>query len=238
MSLDSTKIALIAAAALVLAGVALLLGACEKEPRYSGCVIADVSGSTFVSRPVYLDAFEVFATNLGLHGSGDLWVVLAAGDPAADGKPVPTSVAPDTPNDDIIAPAEVQGYVRRAREDLRLVLADPPVKGGGSAIAEATVQCARVLRSGDRLLLLTDGIQNSPLTGDFHTADLAGAGIERLLDELAGADLLPDLAGVSVEAPLLIAHRGGTTISGDRQQQIVNFWRAWARRTGAKGLVT
>jgi hypothetical protein len=233
LSKTSARIAAAAVVALIAAGAAWALGAFASPQRYAACVVADVSGSTVVARPSYLNAFSVFALDAGLHGSGDMWVVLAAGNPGIDGAPVYTSVKPDHPGDSTLAPGEVRGYVATATEGLRRALVDPPVSGGGSAIAEATLQCAKVLRGGDRLQLLSDGIQSSPQTGDFHDVDLSAAGIDGLLSTLEGRGLLPDLRGVRVEAPLLIQHTAGTNIPEDRQQQIVGFWRAWAVRVHA-----
>jgi hypothetical protein len=217
------------AAALVVA-IALVATTRAEDERYDLCVIADVSGSTVVARPDYLEAFKRVATDAGMHGSGMLYVVLAAADPGADGAPVPTSVAPDSKDD---PQTEVAQHVARAAEGLRRALADPPVRTGASAIAEAGLQCADVLDPGDRLVVLSDGIQNSPFTGDFHDVDLSDPGIARLLERLGKNHLLPDLEGVRVALPLLIQHAGGTTIDAGRQQQIGRFWDAWVERTGA-----
>src|SRR4051794_22202477 len=97
-----TKLRLLLAAGLV--SPALALSACgggddgtqaaTRPNGYNACVIADVSGSTRRARTQYVNAFRTFATDAGEHGSGSLCLVLAAGDPQAEGTPMTTSVAP------------------------------------------------------------------------------------------------------------------------------------------------
>jgi hypothetical protein len=205
----------------------LLIGGGE---RFTSCAIVDVSGSTVAARPAYLDEFQKFATRAGLDGNGDVYVVLAAGDPGADGTPVLTSVAPDEGSD---APErDVETYVAQAAEGLRQALIDPPVAGGGSALVEAALQCAKVVGPGDRMLLLSDGLQFSDVTGSFSKADLTDAGIRRMLDMLEGEGLRAQLEGVEIFAPLLLAHPGGTGIPAPQQRRIAAFWSAWAVWTG------
>ena len=214
-------------------------GSAQKDPRaprprgFSSCAIADVSGSTLKARPLYLDAFRRFATTAAKQGSGVLCVVLAAGDPQAEGAPRTTSVAPEHPHNAAYGPGEVVRAVAMASAQFSQMLLHPPVHRSGSAILEAVASLAPELRRRDHLLIASDGIQASDLV-DFHTADLSPAGTKALLGRLREAQLLPDLKGVRVEMPLLLAHPGGTHLTQRQEAQIRTFWKAWARAAGTQ----
>jgi len=201
------------------------------EPGFDACVEVDLSHSSGKARAAYLAAFEEFATEAGMRGSGNLYVVLAGADPGADGTAAFTSVAPD--DDGADAAQEVELHVAQAAEDLRKALLHPPVKGGASAIAEGALQCAKVLQPGDRMQLLSDGMQKSPVTGSFYSRDLSDAGIAEVLAALRGDHLLAHLEGVGVSAPLLLHRVRGKQIPAPRQRQVIRFWHRWAGAAGA-----
>lgn len=144
-----------------------------------------------------------------------------------------TSVAPQHGDNKAYASAEVADAAKMATAQFSELLQHPPVSRGGSALVEAAAMTAPMLRQGDHLLLASDGIQSSDLTGDFHDVDLSPAGVAKLLDRLHMAGLLPDLGGVEVDMPLLLAHPGGTDLSQEREAEIRRFWETWATRTGA-----
>lgn len=224
------------------AGVAACLApaACggSPDPRaprpegFASCTAADVSGSTRKIRPRYVEAFQQIANETGEHGSGTVCLVLAAGDPQAEGTPQTAFVGPMHDNP-VYAPGEISRAVGVATTQFDRLMREPPVTEGGSAIVEAAAVAAAALRKRDRLLLATDGLQTSDLTGDFLDADLSAAGIERLLDRIEGAHLLPDLEGVTVWMPLLLAHPDGLDITQKQAARIRQFWIAWAKRAGA-----
>jgi hypothetical protein len=236
------KLTGVAAATLIvtiaIAAVLPMAASAANDPRAprgdgaAGCVVADVSGSTRQARPLYVSAFSKFATDIGLHGSGALCLILAAGDPQAEGVPMTTSVAP-THRNPIYAPREVAAAVSTASRQFSELLAHPPVKRAGSAIAESAAVAARGLHRGDHLLLATDGIQSSDLLGDFHRVDLSPDGIRALLTKLSRAGLMPNLEGVTVSMPLLLIHPGGTSMSTAREARVRRFWEVWANHAGA-----
>lgn len=220
--------------------VCLFLAACggAQDPRaerpdgFASCTVADVSGSTRDVRPAYVDAFRSLATETARDGSGLLCVVLAAGDPQAEGTPAMADVGPAHENP-IYAPSEIARAVETASGEFDAVLRSPPVRAKGSAIVEACAVAARKLRRGDRLLVVSDGLQRSDLTGSFYRVDLSPPAIEALLDRIDEAGLLPDLSGVTVSMPHLLAHPGGLGLGQAREQAVRRFWAAWVAQTGA-----
>lgn len=200
-----------------------------------GCALADVSRSTEDVRGEYVDEFKRFATDIGTHGAGRVCLVVAAGDPLAESNVIWADVGPTAEhrNSPDFAPGEIKQNVDAATEDVEKLLANPPVSKGGSALIEAGLVAGQVLKPGDVLLWLSDGVQNSRAVGNFHRLDLSDAGIQRLLEELEQQGLLADLEGVHVEIPLLLYHPGGMNMSAERQVQIRRFWEAWAERCGA-----
>ncbi|MBE2318340.1 hypothetical protein DVA67_020330 [Solirubrobacter sp. CPCC 204708] len=202
----------------------------------SGCALADVSGSTRTARSEYAGAFASFARHIGERGSGRLCLIIAAGDPIAESAPLFAPVGPSEEHRDSpdYAPGEITENVNVARTDFESMMTDPPVSARGSALVEAAVVAADVLAPGDRLTILSDGIQTSETVGDFHDVDLSEAGITALLDRLEQAGLLADLQNVTVEMPLLLYHPGGLNMSAERQAAIRRFWQRWAERAGAR----
>jgi hypothetical protein len=201
----------------------------------SGCTLADVSGSTADVRTAYTGAFARFATAIGTQGDGHICLIVAAGNPLSESEPMNAFVGPTAAhrNSPDYAPGEIQANVEAASKNVLALLEHPPVRAGGSALIEAAVVAGMVLKPGDWLQFLSDGIENSSTVGDFHSLDLSAAGIQRLLNRLATEGLLAHLAGVRVEMPLLLYHPGGLRMDAERQIQIADFWQAWAKRCGA-----
>lgn len=200
-----------------------------------GCTLADVSDSTVRARREYTAEFARFATALGEKGAGRVCLVVAAGDPLAESKPMwaPVGPSPEHRDSPDLAPGEIQASVAAASRDVGQMLAHPPAHRGGSALVEGAVVAGRVLQPGDVLQFLSDGMQNSAATGSFYRRDLSPSGIRQLLDTLQQQGLIAHLDGVQVVMPLVLYHPGGTGTSAPRQTQVTNFWRAWAARAGA-----
>ena len=226
-------------AAGTVAVVALLLfftrGGDSPLPAPGGCAVADVSGSTRDIRDTYAEAFRTFAGGIGTTGSGKVCLIVAAGDPIAEGLPQFADVGPDADHKDSpdLAPVDIKRKVDAATADVSAQLAHPKVGVSGSALLEGASVAAKGLKPGDKLLWLTDGVQNSPAVGDFTQIDLSDEAIARLLNDLQRKHLLPSLTGVEVQMPFLLYHPGGMRMRVERQQQIQKFWQAWATRVGA-----
>src|SRR4051812_39614320 len=80
-----------------------------RAPRpdgFASCAIADVSGSTRAVRPRYVDAFRRMVSETATDGSGVVCLVLAAGDPLAEGTPQTAFVGPQHRNP-VYAPGEI-----------------------------------------------------------------------------------------------------------------------------------
>jgi hypothetical protein len=195
-----------------------------------------VSGSTRSARSEYAGAFSTFATDIGEDGTGNLCLIVAAGDPIAESEPMFAPVGPSEEHRDSpdFAPGEIRANVEAATQDFEALMIHPRLANDGSALVEAAVVAADVLQPGDRLSILSDGIQSSPTIGDFHEIDLSDAGIDALLDRLQQSGLLADLHGVVVEMPLLLFHPGGLHMRAERQADIRRFWERWAQRAGAR----
>jgi hypothetical protein len=159
----------------------------------------------------------------------------AGGRGDGDGKsePLETTVGPENPDNPAYAPAEIAQAVEVAKQSFGDLLVDPNLSHRGSPIVEATSQAGRLTHRGDKLLIVSDGIQASELTGDFHDIDLSDEGVEKLLDKLDAKHLIPDLTGVAVSMPVLLIHPGGIGLDEPRQERVRAFWAAWAKRTGA-----
>ncbi len=222
--------------ALAALALATAVAGCGPSKRLAaGCVIADVSSSTQQARTQYVAAFRQFATEIGTDGSGQLCVILAAGDPASEGRLVTLDVGPTSEHRDSpdYAPGEIATRVRQAADEMQQVLADPAIRRPGSSLVEAADVVAPKLHPGDRLLFLSDGVQNSLATGSFRNADLSPAARSQMIDGLAASDLLAHLKGVQVEFPLMLIHPGGRGgISQTQDAAIRAFWREWASRAG------
>jgi hypothetical protein len=107
---------------------------------------------------------------------------------------------------------------------------------GASQLVEAIALIAPVTKPGDELLILSDMVQSSSLTGDFTkpTTEMDAAGIDRILATLTQSALLPDLTGRTIVAPY--PHQYGTrvsTMTARRRVAIKTFWTTYAERTHA-----
>jgi hypothetical protein len=205
----------------------------------SACVIADVSGSTGEARSAYTSDFNLLAKRVGTVGSGNICVVLTAGDPQAEAPVADVYVGPTATRSRIAAPESTSPKnkillaVAKASKQFEAVLAEPVVGDPGSALIEAAVVAAHHLRPGDELLYLSDGIQNSPTTGNFLSVDLSTEARERLLARLKQEGLIPDLEGVRVSFPFLLYHPHGLRIPQEQEVDIRSFWEEWAGQAKA-----
>ena len=116
-----------------------VLGGGSTGPTSGGCAIGDVSGSTAGVRDTYVAAFRTFATDIGTDGSGKVCLIVAAGDPIAEGVPQFANVGPDQEHrgSPDLAPVDVTRKVEAATADVSRELAHPEVGVGGSALVEA-----------------------------------------------------------------------------------------------------
>lgn len=238
-AVDSKQMLLTGLAALAVVAVVFAMmskhGGSTVAQRASGCAGGDVSGSTADVRDQYIDAFRQFATDIGQNGSGKVCLIVAAGDPIAEGLPRWANVGPKKEDKDSpdLAPVEIKQNVDAATRDVAQELNHPTAGVRGSALVEAASVAARLLKPGDKFLWLTDGVQNSPAVGNFQTIDLSDAAIAKLLTHLGDQNLLPSMSGVEVDMPFLLYHPGGMSMNIARQQQVQRFWNAWASRVGA-----
>lgn len=196
----------------------------DKGP--SGCVVADVSESTKEARKSYLKEFSEFATDIGLHGSGKVCLVLAAEDPTAQSRVAVAEVGPDDGDENSpLTESEVETKVQEATAQLEALLVTPTVDASGSRLVEGAAIAASHLESGDRLLMLSDGLQNGPDTG--RVIKLEEGQIPQVMDHLGEVELIPDLSGIEVEFPLMLFHPEGIGVSAERAQVVREFWRQW-----------
>lgn len=214
------------AALLVLAGALWAADPFTESQGASACAVVDLSGSSALERPRYLATFTELAADLARR-RGNLWVVLAADRRGAEG-PVQMSPSPSDPR----SASSIGVLVAHQTAQLRQMMANVS-STGRSELLEAASRCQPVLRRGDQLALITDGIQSSPVAGDFHVADLTRSGRGSLFEKLDRASLSPALGGIRVMAPVLLPLAGGASLTPTRQQQIRLFWRGWAARSGA-----
>jgi len=226
-------IAIAALLAVALAAITVGLAAGGGERQASGCLILDVSESTDEARDRYPEEFQRFATEIAADGSGDICLILAAADPIAEGAPVHTSVAADSPGTPT-GRREIEEKVQTATDEVTALLEDPPVREAGSGLVEAATVAAEQLEPGDRILYLSDGLQWSPAAGRLMELDLSSAGISSLIHDLDQKGLLPDLTEVEVYFPLMLYHPESYKGRVVEANQIKAFWRAWADATGAE----
>ncbi|MFT4036396.1 MAG: hypothetical protein QM679_12555 [Patulibacter sp.] len=107
---------------------------------------------------------------------------------------------------------------------------------GGSSIFEMVAEVGRQLGRGSRLLVLSDGYQNSPAIGSFTEGKLKfdDAGRAAILKRLKRAELTPDLTGVTVLVPFPFTHGDEPDHQTPaRKAAIEQVWREWAQQTGA-----
>jgi hypothetical protein len=198
----------------------------------STCVIADVSGSTRNARGNYVGSFSDTVRKDGLEGSGDLCMIIAAGDPTQ--RPVMTAnVGPIHRGNSTYAPREVEGKVKTITDQFRQVLVDPGVLVKGSALMESASVASNYLESGDVLVFYSDAFQMSPLI-DVHDMDYSDAGIDAALNKLDARRLLPKMPGVTVRFPFPLVRPEQTDLTAGQMAGIKAMWERWAVRTGTK----
>jgi hypothetical protein len=218
-----------------LIAVAALAGCGEEPPTGRGCVILDVSASAKDEyTAAYAGGFERFATKMGMERTGDVCFAVAAnalsGGPASWG-----NFSPQDRDDPNRAPGQVRQKVAAALGQLQTTVEHPAVERNGSELVEAIALVSRNLAAGDEILLLSDSIQVSGLTGDFtrKRVDLTDQGISDLLDKIAEARLLPNLEGIALRVPFGLYSVKPLHMGARRQAAVQAFWSAYAKRTGA-----
>jgi hypothetical protein len=218
--------------AFALAGCGVPAGLVSAAPRPNTqtCFIAQVTPDLRESQAAYLSAFRTAATDAGLHQSGRICLILAAGDPLSEGHVVWANVAPAHPGT-VAAEHEVNKSVSVVTEQLRETLAAPPVTQPGAALVEAAAVAAPLLHPGDTLVYLSDGVETHAF--DMINASLTPDRVRGRLNDLAHRALLRGLQGVTVAFPQPLAHPGGLPTYLTRQARIQGFWEAWAQSVGA-----
>lgn len=223
-----------------IAVTAVLAGCGSSEKTEAGlagddsgtCVVADVSGSTKYVREDYVDVFRREATNVGEHGSGKLCLAFAAN--KSTETPVEwATVGAENPNS-TWASSEVEDNVDTATKQFSDWLANPPVKANRSAILDALSSAAQELKPGDRLVGITDGLEDGAF-GAFSDPSLLAtdAKISALLDDIDKAGYLPNLSGISFSMPMLtILRNQRTRLDGKALAKVKTFWKAYAERAG------
>jgi hypothetical protein len=219
-----------------LTGCALMPGTANQasidHSKPSTCVIADLSGSTHSVRSQYVDSFSETAREDGLEGSGNLCMIVAAGDPTQR-RVATASVGPIHRGNSTYAPPEVKERVDLVTGQFRQVLINPGRLSGGSALMESASVASNYLKSGDVLVFYSDAFQNSPLI-NVYKMEYSDADIEAALDTLQARRLLPDLHGVSVRFPFPLVRPEGSGLSATELAGVHAMWERWAVRTGAK----
>lgn len=235
-----SSISKLAALLVVVSLTAALVGCGSDESSTPGlagddsstCVVADVSGSTKYVREDYVEVFRQEATNVGEHGSGKLCLAFAA--TKSTESPVEwATVGAENPNS-TWADSEIEDNVNKATAQFSSWLAIPPVKAKRSAILDALSSAAQELKPGDRLVGITDGIENGSF-GSFSDPSLleTDAKISALLDEIDRAGYLPSLNGISFSMPMLtVLRKQGTRLDGPALARVKKFWVTYARRCG------
>ena len=226
-------------AATLLFLAAMQLAACgdSPKPKERGCVVVDVSPLPLHELThAYVPGFERFISRVAQHGSGDVCFAFAArglsGGAAAWGH-----FGCDNPADTLRCPPQVRASVNAAAAQLSSVAAGAGDLHGASQLVEAVALVAPATRPGDEILLLSDAVQNSGLTGDFtrHATRLDAAGIVNILDRLAARGMLPDLRGRRLRIPYALYRSDGPMNMGAaRKLAVLAFWTAYAHRTGAE----
>jgi hypothetical protein len=108
---------------------------------------------------------------------------------------------------------------------------------GASQILESLAAIAPATRPGDDILVLSDGIQNSNLTGNFDSSretPLDDASIQHIIARLRAARLLPNLAGRTIRIPYpLLSANHPISWSEERKQNLHRFYDAYGDATHA-----
>lgn len=227
----------------VVAAVALSGCGHAKVGTARGCVIVDISGS---SRPLiqgqYLPGFIKFVQRISHKGKGEVcFAFVGAGNTGGPG--AAARFACSNPDDRVRCPGEIKNNVRAAAAQLSTVgeqIANAPGHNqfrGASRILETISEVAPATRPGDEILVLSDGIQDSGLTGDFNRGKqtaLDEADFQRIIGTLRQARLLPDLQGRTLRVPYaLISAKGPSRWSDARKEKLRRFYEAYAAATKA-----
>lgn len=236
MPISCRRLRFVAAGVIPMATVLVTTGcgAATEKSVSRACVVLDVSHSAEKNfSPFYGPGFAEFALHRTKSGNGRFCFVVAA-DQLLGGDAAWADLSPSNP-DAPTADVEIRNKVAAATAQLAGVERQPGVSRGGSRIVEGIAAAARGLSRGDAIFILSDGIQNSGLLGDFtlHRVDLSDAGITKKLDQLSNERLLPDLQGIELIMPFLFASPTPLHMGQRRRNAIEAFWRAYARRTGA-----
>jgi hypothetical protein len=226
-----------AAAVLACTALAAVAAACgpQTEPTMRGCVVVDMSGS---SRPeltdTYLPGFQKFVRRIATEGTGDVCFTLTAKG-SVGGSAMWAHFACTNPSDTLRCPPEIRRNVRAAAEQISAAGKGPNPLRGASEIVEGIASVARATESGDEILVLSDAIQSSKLTGNFYNVTLDDASIDEIIDRIQTSGLLPDLEGQALRIPYAVYHSGPNIgLTEAEKEAILDFWRAYARRAKAK----
>lgn len=232
----SLRVAALLATSAVLAVAVAACGG-TSAPTQRGCVIVDVSPLPLheLTR-AYVPGFERFVTRIATNGTGDVCFAFAArglsGGAAAWGH-----FGCSDPADKLRCTPQIRQSVSAAAAQLSNVASGARNLHGASQLVEAIALVAPATRPGDEILVLSDAVQNSGLTGDFtrHSTALDAAGIDRILGRLASRGLLPDLRGRRLRFPYALLRSDGPMHMGAARKMAVQaFWKAYAERTGAE----
>ena len=233
------RAARIAGAVLAAALQIWALAACgaSSQPPKRGCVVVDVSPLPLHElTSAYVPGFERFVSRIAQQGSGDVCFAFAARG-LSGGTSAWGHFGCDNRADKLRCQPQIRQSVAAAAAQLSSVAAGARDLHGASELVEAIAQVAAATRPGDEILLLSDAVQNSALTGDFtrHATELDAAGIDRILGRLASSRLLPDLRGRRVRIPYALYRSDGPMHMGAARKAAVQvFWTTYARRTGAQ----
>lgn len=227
----------------VLAAIGLSGCGRAKVGAARGCVIVDISGS---SRPLiegqYLPGFIKFVQRISREGTGEVcFAFVGAGNTGGPGAAAHFGCS--NPDDRVRCPGEIKNNVQAAAAQLSTVgeqIANAPGRNqfrGASRILETISAIAPATRAGDEILVLSDAIQDSGLTGDFNRGKriaMDEADIQRIIGRLRQARLLPDLQGRTLRVPYpLISAKGPSRWSDARKEKLHRFYEAYAAATNA-----
>lgn len=226
------KTASVIAAAVVLASCG---GNVSKVAASQGCVIIDLSHAAKREIPtLYRPGFEGFLMRISEQGSGNVCLSFTGGN-VEGGTGQTIHVGCDNPA--AVLKCQVQRQAAVTDAGAMLVQASNQKRlPGASQILEGISRVAIGMKPGDEILVLSDGIQNSSLLGDFTKPGvrLDDASIEKKLDRLDRQRMLPTLTGIKLLIPYLLTSSRPYNMPTARQLGIRAFWERYAARTGAQ----
>lgn len=207
-----------------------LVGGCKFDPsadkKRTTIVLIDQSGSINpADRSIYLQSLEGIGKDL----SGGDRLIVAPVNAASRSQFI---AALDVSVTEVGIRLQDEAYLERAQtsvaEALPLILPETPTSGANmtrlvETIAAATQAFGTQPKAGDRLILLTDGVEDSPIVkldrigGDREAAQVA-------LSKARSLGMLPNLAGIE----LSVVGAGGQDFAA-----VEDFWKAYASTTGA-----